>query len=964
VNQEIPKVYDPKACEAKWYAYWLDKRLFHTDLASDRPKYSIVIPPPNVTGRLHMGHALNNTLQDILCRYQRLTGAEVVWMPGTDHAGIATQSVVERQLFENEGLTRHDIGREKLVERIWKWREEYGGAIIEQLRALGCSCDWERLRFTLDEVCARAVRHTFFKMFRDGLIYRGRRLVNWDVELQTAVADDEVYHESVKGFFWHLRYPLKDPGPDDPKWLVVATTRPETMLGDTAVAVNPGDDRYAPLVGKTIVLPLLQREIPIVADDWAKPDVGSGCVKITPAHDPNDYEVGLRQRLPMINVLAPDGKINSNGGRFEGLDRFEARKAVVKALEEQGLIEAIEDYETDIGHSDRSKSPIEPYLTEQWFVKMKDLAQTAMDAVSDGRVRFYPARYAKTYLDWLGEKRDWCIGRQLWWGHRIPIWYCETCSEEDLKRAFDGRGDVAWVRSEDDRRWLICSRDEDFSEAGIPGHRLDQDEDVLDTWFSSALWPHSTFGWPEPPEDLKGLLEGFYPTSVLVTSRDIITLWVARMVMTGLYNMKEIPFHHVFIHPKILDGRGETMSKSKGNGVDPLDIIGVYGADALRFGMCYMTTETQDARMPVEYLCPHCQQLTEQTRKNMLAKVVACAHCKKEFATQWADGETTKKLGRGQCVSDRFEIGRNFCNKIWNATRFFLHNREAEAAGGTVEVDDTWAERWIRSRLAETLARVDLQIKEYRFSELAQTLYQFFWNDLCDWYLELAKPRQRSEEPGRREHTAATLIEVLSATLQMLHPIIPFITEDLWQRLYPETGLSILESSLPSSDAGQRDAALEEEVARFQEVVGAIRNLRGELAIPPGEICDVRFRTQGDRATDFVKKYFDDVCFLARIRPQLAAAADLERPTASSSALVGDVEVILVWTEDVKGREVARLKKNLEKLEGALQGVSKKLANEGFTSKAPAEVVERERLRVKQLAGEVATLKERLEKLS
>ena len=959
-NQEIPKVYDPVSCEIQWSKFWADQKVFHTDLKSDKPKYSIVIPPPNVTGRLHIGHALNNTLQDILCRFKRLKGYEVIWMPGTDHAGIATQSVVERQLLENEGKTRHDIGRDALVERIWKWREDFGGEILNQLKALGCSCDWDRIRFTLDEICARAVRHTFFRMFRDGLIYRGLRLVNWDVELHTAVADDELYHETVQGYFWHMRYPLKDPSSGDPPWLVVATTRPETMLGDTAVAVNPKDERYRHLVGKNVILPLLDREIPIIADDWANPEMGSGCVKITPAHDPNDYQVGLRQKLPMINVLTPDGKINEKGGRFEGLDRFEARKAVVAALEEKDLIEKIEDYETEIGHSDRSKTPIEPYLTEQWFVKMEDLAQSAMDAVNDGRVSIFPRRYAKTYLDWLSEKRDWCIGRQLWWGHRIPIWYSETCSEEDLNQAFGNRDDISWRKSEDGNRWLICSREEELVAPPDFGHELAQDQDVLDTWFSSALWPHSTFGWPDPPEDLKGLLENFYPTSVLVTSRDIITLWVARMVMTGLYNMKAIPFHHVFIHPKILDGRGETMSKSKGNGVDPMDIIKVFGADALRFAMCYLTTETQDIRMPVEYRCPHCEGLTEQTKKNMLAKAVKCSHCKKEFATQWADAEKTQELGRGFCVSDRFEIGRNFCNKLWNATRFILQNRGDEPLPEKTEVRDTWAEQWIRSRLGRTVLAVEKAIDDYRFSDMGQTLYQFFWNDFCDWYLEMAKPRQRSDEPGRREHTLSTVSEVLSVTLQMLHPIIPYITEDLWQRIYPDSGTSILCSRLPAAEAYNVEQELESEVARFQEVVGAIRNIRGELSIPPGEICEVRFRT-GKR--DFIEKYFEDIRFLAKIQPELKLGPDIDQPVASSSSIVEDIEVLLLWTADVKGRELTRLEKNVEKLDKSHSSLQKKLANPGFVNKAPQDVVERERLREQQFSNELSTLKKRLEKL-
>ncbi|MEX0820177.1 MAG: class I tRNA ligase family protein, partial [Pirellulaceae bacterium] len=672
---------------------------FNAEPNPDRQPYSIVIPPPNVTGALHLGHALNNTLQDTMIRMKRMQGFETLWMPGMDHAGIATQAVVERRLKEEEGLTRHDLGREKLVERIWQWKEEYGERILGQLKQMGCSCDWRRTRFTLDDICAKAVRQTFFDLFSKGFIYRGKRLVNWDTFLQTAVSDDEVFHEVVKGHFWHFSYPVIDPQPGEPTHVTIATTRPETMLGDTAVAVHPdpagalnkveaelrerlaaapakdkdaiqkqidnvGRRRQEMLPaleqlrdmakdGRKLMLPLVNREIPLVADEWAKPELGSGCVKITPAHDANDYEVGLRQNLPMINILNPDGTLNEHAGPYQGLKMPQGRKRVVADLDELGLLGEIEDREIDIAHSDRSKTPIEPFLADQWFVKMDELAQSAMDAVTDERVTIFPERYRKAYLDWLGEKRDWCISRNLWWGHRISVW---TRTVKDASKASSV---IDWltkdVEFEDvivDRRCGLrietppigtsseqsthvraCLRDDDEQLAAIlEKHGFERDEAVLDTWFSSALWPHSTLGWP----DENPALDYFYPTSVLITSRDIITLWVARMVLMGLNNTNKIPFHEVFIHPKILDGYGETMSKSKGNGVDPLDVIEKFGPDALRFGLAYLTTETQDVRMPVQFECPHCEALTEQTKKNRELPRVECKKCGKAFSTQWA----------------------------------------------------------------------------------------------------------------------------------------------------------------------------------------------------------------------------------------------------------------------------------------------------------------------------------------
>ena len=767
--EELAKQYDHAAAQEKWYKFWESRGYFNSDppgatgFASADPTraaerkakgpFTIVIPPPNVTGALHLGHALNDTLQDIVIRFKRMQGYNTLWMPGTDHAGIATQAVVERKLKEEENLDRHKLGREGLVKRIWEWKDKYGARILEQFRQMGFSCDWRRTRFTLDEMCARAVRHTFFRMFKDGLIFRGKRLVNWDTHLRTAVADDEVYHETVKGHFWHIRYPVIDPKPGEPEFVTIATTRPETMLGDTAVAVHPDptaaldrvqrelreklaaapakekadvqkqlDDlaerrktvlpqllnlRDMAQAGRKLMLPLVNHPIPIIADSWAKPELGSGCVKITPGHDPNDYQVWQRHKdIGIIDLLNADGTLNEAAEQYKGLKTAEARKRVVADLESAGLLEQVEGREIDLPHSDRSKTEIQSVRADQWFVKMSDndgepgLAQMCMDAVTSGKVKITPSRYTKSYLDWLGEKRDWCIGRQLWWGHRIPVWtvtlkkpenserfftalnkyltFCNAPNDDihsvnvgaigkhyiatrtdDAERAFNTLHDI--LDSDQRPHAAVIERpalQEIINSIRSPIASIEQDPDVLDTWFSSALWPMSTLGWPGPAlaDQPKGPANPnweeqkyYYPTSVLITSREIITLWVARMVLMGLYNLEEIPFHDVYIHPKILDGYGETMSKSKGNGVDPLDIISKFGTDALRFGLAYMATETQDIRMPVEFECPHCRKLIEQTQKNRTQPRIECKHCGKPFATQWAAKPEDTALPRRRC---------------------------------------------------------------------------------------------------------------------------------------------------------------------------------------------------------------------------------------------------------------------------------------------------------------------------
>ncbi len=818
-TNELPKQYDHAAAQERWYPFWEERGYFHSAPNPAKKPYTIVIPPPNVTGALHLGHALNNTLQDILIRQKRMQGFETLWMPGTDHAGIATQAVVERRLLQEEKLDRHKLGRQGLVDRIWQWKKDYEARIIGQLKQMGCSCDWQRTRFTLDEVCARAVRETFFALFKEGKIYRGKRLVNWDTFLQTAVSDDEVFHEPVKGHFWHFRYPVVNPKPGEPTHVTIATTRPETMLGDTAVAVHPDPAgalnkaeeelrqrladapakekpeiqaqidavetrrremlpqleklRDMALAGTMLELPLTGRKIPLIADEWAKPELGSGCVKITPAHDQNDYDVWQRHlEIGAINILNPDGTLNDSvPEKYRGMTVKKSRDAVVADLEAAGQVVEIEDREIDLAHSDRSKTPIEPYLADQWFVKMDELAQTAMDAVRDGRVKIIPERYAKGYLDWLSEKRDWPIGRQLWWGHRIPVWWhvvTERAMNEDHRTSTDKLGlsfkDEDWeklcyqVRSTKKARdpmkrveateILMCVKPGNVEiERELEARGYRQDEGVLDTWFSSALWPHSTLGWPEQTEELKY----YYPTNVLITSRDIITLWVARMVLMGLHNVGEIPFHDVFIHPKILDGYGEGMSKSKGNGVDPIDVIEKFGADSLRFGLAYLTTETQDVRMPVEYECPHCQKLIEQTKQNRTLPAIKCKHCSKEFSTQWAEKPEHKTLPRGAVVSERFELARNFCNKLWNASRFSLLNLDGFTPGHVSDEQLTVEDRWVLSRLNTVTQAVTDALDTYRFADAARVLYDFAWDEFCSFYVEMVKGRLQGTVPILRQ---------------------------------------------------------------------------------------------------------------------------------------------------------------------------------------------------------------------
>tara|TARA_R110002072_G_scaffold927_1_gene7393 strand:- start:58512 stop:61733 length:3222 start_codon:yes stop_codon:yes gene_type:complete len=1046
MSTELPKQYQPSEVQSRWLDYWKENGYFdaNPNPNSEKKPHTIMIPLPNVTGALHMGHALNGTLQDLITRWRRMQGYEALWMPGTDHAGIATQAVVERRMFEEEGLTRHDIGREALVERIWKWKDSYEKRILEQLRQLGASCDWRRTRFTLDETCSKAVRRTFFRFFKDGLIFRGKRLVNWDPHLQTAVANDEVFHEEVDGHFWTFTYPVVgEDGELTGEKLAFSTTRPETMIGDSAVCVHPTDERYEHLVGLKCRIPVTGRDIPIIADALlAKKELGTGCVKVTPAHDHNDYACGLRYGLEQINILNPDATINEHGGeKYQGLDRYECRTKIVEDMEALGHFVEVEDRKIELAHSDRSKSPVEPYLSDQWFVKMDDwadgkpgLAQSAMDAVTDPdgkkpRVKFFPQRYQRTYLDWLGEKRDWCISRQLWWGHRIPVWSKQIgqiqiesgvfVQNEDSK-AFAGKTVFGFLTDEQNENVLVQERtdatsgdqfryvclDSDDPEiiSKLEQEGYEQDESVLDTWFSSALWPHATLGWPdtgnnppladgssEPstldsqPSAKNEVLDYFYPGSVLITSRDIITLWVARMVLTGLYNMKDsprvqrgemspqdmVPFSHVHVHPKILDGFGQTMSKSKGNGCDPQDLIDRYGTDAVRFSIASFAGETQDVKLPMGYECPHCENVVPQaldgkgpmvkpatvkgTLRGTSEKVLMpCPKCKKEsqFSTPQYDLDPAQPAAR--MVSERFEYGRNFCNKLWNAARFAIMNLEGYTPGKIQESDLRLEDRWVLSRLSRVTEEVTTLLGRYQFDKATQAIRDFTWNEFCDWYLEMIKPRLKAEgDDGAVSSEKAVaqrvLVGVLDGLIRLLQPFTPFICEELWQKLKdiaPERGLfepqaaaeSAMIASWPELPASLQDANLEDRFSRLQETVVAVRNIRAVYGIGPNVPVKLFMKCEPGVAEE-LQVCADQFENLAKTILE-AAGAEIDRPAASASFNLKDADgfVPLEGLVDV-GAELERQKKEADKLRGFIKGHSAKLKNEKFVQNAPEKVV-------------------------
>ncbi len=1104
MSTELPDKYDPGTLEPAVTKAWLDKKSFaaHPDARSQR--YVVMMPLPNVTGALHMGHAMDNVMQDLLVRWHRMRGDNTLWQAGTDHAGIATQAVVEKRLKEIDGKTRHDIGREALVERIHDWAGQSQERIVRQQQAMGTSCDWDRARFTMDDVCARAVRHTFFRMFKDGLIFRGNRLVNWDCALQTAVADDELYKATVHGKFYYLRYPVENRQGDEPEHVIVATTRPETMLGDTAVAVHSdpaaamaaaiqsqrekiaaASDKERPAAekelerlearqrdvlptlvticamakaGRTIRLPLMDRSIPIILDDWADPTLGTGCVKITPAHDPNDYDVWQRhEAIGAINVLATDGTISEKGGKYRGQDRFDARKNVIADLDAQGLLEKIEDREIEIDHSDRSKTIVEPYLSKQWFVHMADvdggivmgrgtdkefraagLAQAALDATAGtlppfangtprATVRFHPdqERYRKMYDVWLGEKRDWCISRQLWWGHRIPVFRGEMAADKLLMlkpmlgQHLDRDDVAAWVLLPDGSKLTpseafehlegpnaptsvevqVCFLDGKQDEALGPvlaGAGLELDPDVLDTWFSSAIWPHSTLGWPDPetarvnegqtPLGKNGehpdSLSYYYPGSCLVTGRDIITLWVVRMVMSGLYNLGDVPFTDVFLHATILDGKGERMSKSKGNGIDPLDIIERYGADALRYVICELQTGTQDIRLPVQAISPF-------TKDGEDERLVDLATAKAgPFLGTFLDPETnepmdligqygTEGITPARATSERFQVGSAFCNKLFNAARFAFLNLDGTGFRPLQAKDLALEDRWILARLARAIRTVDEQLEAYTPSAAISAVRDFFWNELCDWYLEMIKPRFRdgadasSTAPDSKATAQQVLAAVLDQTLRLLHPFVPFLTETLWTRLRelaPERGIAsafadnqmLVDAQWPSADPTWDDPATEQRIAAMQQWCVAIREARARYQVAPRERIAARFRAEGAVAETLTATQ-DLLANMAGLS-ETTIAADAERTPDAATVVQGAAKAFLLGVVDLEA-ERQKLGKEADKLRGRITGIEKKLGNESFTAKAPAAVVDRERANLAKLQEQLAGVEQSLSEL-
>ena len=870
--RELPKVYDPKQVEKKIYDMWLEGNYFHAERDPEKKPFTIVIPPPNVTGQLHLGHAFDETIQDVLIRYKRMDGYSTLWLPGYDHAGIATQIKVEEKL-RNEGKTRFDLGREKFLDEVWAWKNKYGDRIVEQLKTLGSSCDWERQRFTMDDTCARAVRETFVDLYQKKLIYKGKRIINWCPKCTTALSDAEVEYVDKPGHLWHVRYPLSDGSGD----LIIATTRPETMLGDTGVAVNPNDERYTNIVGKTCILPLVGREIPIVADDYVEMDFGTGCVKMTPCHDPNDFEVAQRHDLEYILILDDDAKI-INGGKYNGMDRYEARKAIVADLEAEGYLVKVEDYSHNVGTCYRCHSDVEPISSEQWFVKMAPLAKEAIRVVEDGEVKFVPERFSKTYLNWMYNVRDWCISRQLWWGHRIPAWYCKDC------------GHVT-VSKEDATECEACH-----------SKNIEQDPDVLDTWFSSALWPFSTLGWPEETEDLKY----FYPTDVLVTGYDIIFFWVARMIFSACEQMHQIPFHTVLIPGLIRDPQGKKMSKSAGNGVDPIEMIDRFGADALRFNIITGNSPGNDMRFYVE----------------------------------------------------RCEAMRNFANKLWNASRFVMMNLNIDdcALPEKLELED----RWILSKLNSLRGEVRDNLDRYELGIAAQKIYDFIWDSYCDWYIELTKPRLNGGDAAAKEGAERVLLYVLTDILKLLHPFMPYITEEIFQAI-PHEGEALIIAPYPKYDAA---LSFPEDEAGFElimDAVKAVRSRRAEMNVPPSKRPRLIISSDRPEVFEAGRTYLSKLAYAGEVDIVSEAPADTD---GMVSVVTGSAKMFMPMAELVDlEKERARIEKELEKARAQLEAQNKKLANEAFVSRAPEAVVNAERERAEKAKALIANLEESLAKL-
>ncbi len=883
-DKSLPKAYDFKGVESRWYQEWMRENLFAPSMDPERPCFSMVIPPPNVTGVLHIGHALNDTLQDILVRYKRMDGYNTLWVPGTDHAGIATQNVVERQLAE-EGLSRHDLGRDRFIERVWEWKAKSGGRIIEQLKRLGCSCDWSRERFTMDEGLSRAVREVFVRLYEEGLIYQGDYIINWCPRCHTALADIEVEHEPTDGQIWYIRYPVAIPddesGVPSPDFITVATTRPETMLGDTAVAVHPDDPRYRNVVGKNLILPLLNRKIPVVADSEVDPEFGTGAVKVTPAHDFNDFEIARRHGLAHINIFDDNAVLNQEAGPYEGLERYEARKRIVADLEAQGFLEKIEPHSLAIGRCYRCKTVVEPRLSKQWFVKVSSLAGPALEAVRRGDTGLVPPNWFNTYEDWMTNIRDWCISRQIWWGHRIPAWKCASCGH------------------------VIVAKDEPSTCPKCGSAELHQETDVLDTWFSSALWPFSTLGWPDETPELRS----FYPTSVLITSFDILFFWVARMMMMGIHFMGQVPFRHVYLHALVRDANGQKMSKSKGNVIDPLIIMDKYGTDAVRFTLAAFAAQGRDIKLSEE----------------------------------------------------RIQGYRHFVNKIWNAARLVLMNLgdDPEQALDPVPVDriTRLADRWILSRLNEVTGRVRKALDEFDFDVVAKELYQFFWHEYCDWYLELAKIGFSSEDPQVRKASRYAAVAVLDRCLRLMHPIMPFVTEELWHHLPGQRGY-IMAASFPEPVSEWDLPEAQRQMETLMRIVTGIRNVRAELGIHPGSHVPVVILPHAAGVGDFVVSHEDALSSLARVREIDLIKGDDARPQGAATVILEDMEIFipLEGLVDIE-EELRKLDKEEKNLRRELSKSEAKLKNRNFLTRAPEAVVEKERDKVSRFNVKLEKIK-------
>ena len=870
MSKELAKAYEPKEVEDRIYDFWMKGKYFHAEVDPKKKPYTIVIPPPNITGQLHLGHAMDETLQDTLIRWRRMQGYSALWLPGTDHASIATEAKIV-EAMRKEGITKEEIGREKFLERAWAWKDQYGGRIVEQLKKLGSSCDWDRLRFTMDEGCNKAVNHVFKKLYDKGLIYRGERIINWCPHCKTSISDAEVVFEEKEGSFWHLRYPLSDGS----GYIELATTRPETMLGDTAVAVHPDDERYKALVGKTVILPLVNKEIPIIADSYVEQDFGTGVVKITPAHDPNDFEVGLRHNLPVINVMDDGGVINENGGKYAGMPALEARKQIVKDLDEVGFLIKIEPIKHNVGTCYRCGTVVEPRVSTQWFVKMEPLAKPAIDAVKDGDIRFIPERMDKVYYNWMENIKDWCISRQLWWGHQIPAWYCE-CGETIVSEAVP----------------TVCPK--------CGGTHLTRDPDTLDTWFSSALWPFSTLGWPDNTEELKY----FYPTNTLVTGYDIIFFWVARMIFSGLEHMGEVPFNTVFFHGLIRDAQGRKMSKSLGNGVDPLDVISVYGADALRFTLVTGNSPGNDLRFSEE----------------------------------------------------KVSASRNFANKIWNAARFILMNIEGKDIDCALPKKLYTSDKWILNRFNNVTAAVTENLEKFELGMAVSKLYDFIWDDFCDWYIELAKIRMNGADEESADSARRVLVWTMSNTLKLLHPFMPYITEEIWQTL-PHDGEALIVAKWPEYDEALSFPQEAKNLENVMALIRAIRTRRNEMNVPPSKKAHIYIDTAHPAPYEEASEFIARLAYGSKV--EIGTGFDVQ---GAVTAVTDDAKALLPMDDLVdKAAETARLNKELANAQKQFDTVKAKLANEKFTSKAPQNVIDGVKANGEKLEAKIKLILETLE---